>query len=204
MGFQGIFIGMSFLFTGLPVVLVLGLLVVLALHRDEDTDGSRAPAIYGALVAFVGFFALLVATPVAASALVNLSRDTYDGGHDAETAMFVVGVIIALVGLGILVLHRGLFERLQRVTGAGARVRRSYALVMCFVTVLVGASAAIVSLYQLAAMVASDTFGTTSGDAARAFVPAIALLVAAIAIGRLHWQEAGIDAVAPVSATDAA
>jgi hypothetical protein len=194
MGFQGIFIGMSFLFTGLPVVLVLGLVVVLALHRDEDTEGNRAPAIYAALVAFIGFFALLVAAPVAASALVNLSRDTYDGGHDAETAMFVLGIIIALVGLGILVLHRGLFARLRHATGAGGRVRRSYALVMCFVTVLVGASAAMLALYQVAAMVASDTFGTTSGDAARAFVPAIALLVAAVGIGRLHWEEAGISA----------
>jgi hypothetical protein len=194
MGFQGIFIGMSFLFTGLPVVLVLGLVVVLALHRDEDTDGNRAPAIYAALVAFVGFFALLVAAPVAASALINLSRETYGGGHDAETAMFVLGIIIALVGFGILVLHRGLFERMRVATGAGGRVRRSYALVMCFVTVLVGAAAAMLALYQVAAMVASDTFGTTSGDAARAFVPAVALLVAAMAIGRLHWEEAGVSA----------
>jgi hypothetical protein len=194
MGFEGIFIGMSFLFMGLPVVLVLGLVVVLALHRDEDTEGNRAPAIYAALVAFVGFFALIVAAPIGASALVNLSRETYGGGHDAETAMFVVGIIVALVGLGILVLHRSLFERLRHATGAGGRVRRSYALVMCFVTVLVGASAAMVALYQVAAMVASDTFGTTSGDAARAFVPAVALLVASMAVGRLHWEEAGITA----------
>jgi hypothetical protein len=45
-------------------------------------------------------------------------------------------------------------------------------------------------------MVASDTFGTTSGDAARSFVPAMALLVAAIAVGRWHWEEAGVNAVA--------
>ena len=193
---EGFFFGISFIISGVPIVLVLALLVILALHRDEDVDGNRSLAIYGALVAFVGFFALVLAAPVVAAALVNFSRETYGEGHNAEATMLVTGIIIGVIGAGVLLLHRGLFERLRLATGAAARVRRAYSLVMCFVTVVVGAIAGAMALYQVAAMVASDTFDTTSGDAARSFVPAMALLVAAVAVGRWHWDEAEINAAA--------
>jgi hypothetical protein len=196
MGFEGIFFGFSFLFSALPIFLVLAFVVVLALHRDEDTEGNRALAIYGALVAFLGFLALLLAAPIATAALVNFSRETYGGRHDAEATMLITGIIIGVIGAGVLLLHQPLFERLRLATGAAARVRRAYGLVMCLVSVVVGATAGAMALYRAAAMVASDTFGTTSGDAARSFVPSLALLVAAIAIGRWHWDEAEINAAA--------
>jgi hypothetical protein len=195
MGFE-IFYGFSFVFTFLPIVLVFGLVVVMALHRDDDASGNRSMALYAALVASVGFFLLLIAAPVIGGALVNFSRETYGGRHQAEASQLAIGVILALVGAGILLLHRPLYARMRIAGGAAARVRRAYALVMCFVVILVGAVAASLALYEGLRVVASDTFGSDRGDAARSFVPAIALLIAAVGIGRWHWDEAEINATA--------
>src|SRR5436305_5217810 len=101
----GLLLGAGSLVLLFPVLLVLGLLVVVALQRDDDVDGNRAPAIYGAIVAFVSFLGLLYAVGLAAAAIVDFSKDTYGDGHDAQASQLVIAVIVGLIAAGVLVLH---------------------------------------------------------------------------------------------------
>ena len=70
-----------FLFGGatiglLPIVVLLGVVVVLALRQDDDVDEQRGPAIYASVVAFVALLTLLVAVTGVVSALVAFTEDT--------------------------------------------------------------------------------------------------------------------------------
>src|SRR5436305_6865841 len=102
----------------LPLVGIVGLLVVLAIQRDDDPDLNRAPAIYAALVAFIALLALLIAVTAAASAIVDLSKDTYGEGHHAEASALVAAAIAAAIAIGVLVLHAEAFTRLRGAGGA--------------------------------------------------------------------------------------
>src|SRR5437763_8620959 len=118
----------------LPLIGIVGLLVVLAIQRDDDPDLNRAPAIYAALVAFIALLALLLAVTGAASAIVDFSKDTYGEGHHGEASALVAAAITAVIAIGVLVLHADAFNRLRNAGGAATRIRRAYALVMCLVT----------------------------------------------------------------------
>lgn len=75
----GLGFGLMLLF---PIVLLLALLVILALRHDDDVEGTRAPAIYGAVVAFLAVFTLLFAATAFVSSLLELTKDA---GSPLET-----------------------------------------------------------------------------------------------------------------------
>lgn len=90
---------MSFLFAGgialalaLPVILVLGILVILALRHDDDPDANRAPAIYASAIAFLAIVAVLFAATGVVSELVETtSAQTHAGassGYERRTATY--------------------------------------------------------------------------------------------------------------------
>jgi hypothetical protein len=57
----------------LPVVLVLGILVILALRHDDDPDGNRAPAMYASVIAFLALLAMLFAATGVVSELLDIT-----------------------------------------------------------------------------------------------------------------------------------
>lgn len=61
--------GFSFV---LPVILVFGLVIVLALRNDGDTEGRRPYAIYLAMASYVALFTLLFASFFAVNAVVEV------------------------------------------------------------------------------------------------------------------------------------
>jgi hypothetical protein len=79
---------MPFLFAGgfavvliLPVVLVLGILVILALRHDDDPDANRAPAIYGSIIAYIALLAVLFAAGAFAHEIIETtSGHTHSNG----------------------------------------------------------------------------------------------------------------------------
>jgi hypothetical protein len=176
-----------FLFGGLglvvtmlfPVVLLLAFLVILALRHDDDVDGSRAPAIYGAVVAFIALLTILVSVTGVASSLAQLTASD-DGGRSPSPMMerraameeydefddlemyedetdnddaaisSAIGFLIAgLAAAGLLAAHRSLFERRQGATGAALRVHRAYALAFCLVVALIAMAAGGGTLYTV-------------------------------------------------------
>ena len=73
--FGGLAFAVSLVF---PLLVLLGLLIILAMRRDDDADGTRGPAIYASIVAVVAVFTLLFAVTGLVSSLLDLTRD--DGG----------------------------------------------------------------------------------------------------------------------------
>jgi hypothetical protein len=73
----------------LPVILILGILVILALRHDDDPDANRAPAIYGAVIAFLAILTILFAsTGVVGALLETSSGHTHgDGGSYSRVEM---------------------------------------------------------------------------------------------------------------------
>lgn len=227
-----------FLFGGLlsgtillvPVILVLALLVILALRHDDDADASRAPAIYGALIAFVGLLTLLFAATGVTSSIASLTADqtrgaigvtsddsfTVGGGgsvqgrfgermqddDDDAAITSAVGFLIAgAAALGLLAVHRPLFARRRDVTGAGQRVHRAYLLVLCLVTAVVATVAAGAGAYALYRAVFPDTAGSSNrADDLRTLVTLIVLFVGAGGLWRWHWRQLDLGGPAEVSA----
>jgi hypothetical protein len=191
--FGGLF---SVLFLLVPIILVLGLVVILALRHDDDVDAARAPAIYGSVVAYLGLLTVLFAATGAAAAVADYSRDSYDGNEGATTGL-VVAVIAAIVGLAVLGVHRTLFARRFAVSGAAKRVHRAYVLVLCLTVVLVGAAAGGITLYQLYGVLFPDTADMARGDALRGLAPAVVLLAGCGILWRWHWEELDLGPALP-------
>jgi hypothetical protein len=169
--------------------------VILALRHDDDADGGRAPAIYGSVVAYLGLLTVLLAAAGAASAVADLSRDDYGGGHDGAANGLAMSLIAAVVGLGILWVHRMLFESRHTATGAARRVFRAYLLVLCLTVVVIGAISGAIALYSLYAFVApgvTDVGGR--GEALRTFGPAAVLLAGCGLLWMWHWRELRVSA----------
>jgi hypothetical protein len=87
---------MAFFFAGglvlvlaLPVILILGILVILALRHDDDRDGNRAPAIYGSVIAYLALLTILFAGTGAVHALIDTSsgHTHADGGSYSSVQM---------------------------------------------------------------------------------------------------------------------
>jgi hypothetical protein len=85
-------IDMEFFFAGgvavvlaLPVILILGILVILALRHDDDPDANRAPAIYGSVLAYLALLTILFAGTGAVHALL----ETTSGHTHSESSSLV-------------------------------------------------------------------------------------------------------------------
>jgi uncharacterized membrane protein YeiB len=216
-----------FLFGGLglvvtmlfPVVLLLALLVILALRHDDDVDSNRAPAIYGAVVAFVALLTLLVAATGVASSLVQLTASDDGGGsrdrmmemerpdgmegfddyemyedesnNDDAAISSTIGFLIAgLAAVGLLAVHRSLFERRREATGAARRVLRAYALAFCLVVALIAMAAGGATLFTVWRAAAPGVAGSENrADELRTLVPMIVLFVGAALLWKRHWAE---------------
>jgi hypothetical protein len=74
------------LLLSLPVVLLIGLLTILLLRREDDTDGNRAPAIYGSVVAVIGVLTLLFAATGVASSLISITSGHTHGAIGTTSA----------------------------------------------------------------------------------------------------------------------
>jgi hypothetical protein len=75
---EGLFLlgGLGFAFALMfPLVLLVALLVILAIRHDNDAEGTRAPAVYGAVVAFLALFTLLFAATAMVTSLLDLTKD---------------------------------------------------------------------------------------------------------------------------------
>ena len=68
----------------LPVILILGILVILALRHDDDPDGNRAPAIYGSVIAFLAILTILFAATGIVSELVATTSGSTHGTSGAR------------------------------------------------------------------------------------------------------------------------
>lgn len=77
---------LSGVFLLVPVILVLALLVILALRHDDDVDGSRAPAIYGALIAFIALLTILFAATGIATSLASVTSDDTRGAIGSSSS----------------------------------------------------------------------------------------------------------------------
>lgn len=119
-----------------------------------------------------------------------------DDGRDADDKAIdaaVASVIALLVSGAILLFH---VPRLNRVgaahlIGTGAwRVRRSYRLVACLVSVLLVLVTATLGLYGIWQIAAPGISGAGDrGDAAEGLVPILVLLAGAAVIFRLHFDD---------------
>jgi hypothetical protein len=204
--FGGLSLAVTLLF---PVVLLLAFLVILALRHDDDVDGNRAPAIYGAVVAFIALLTLLFAATGVAASLAELTasdgggssgaqfesggfEDFDDSGSDDDAAISsaVAFFIAGLAAAGLLAVHRSLFERRRSATGAARRVHRAYALAFCLVTALIAMAAGGAGLYSLWRAVAPGVSGSDNrSDELRTLVPLIVLFVGAALLWMRHWAE---------------
>ena len=78
--------GLVVIALALPVILILGILVILALRHDDDADAQRAPAIYGSVIAYLAILTVLFAgTGVVHSLLDTTSGHTHAGDRGYET-----------------------------------------------------------------------------------------------------------------------
>ncbi|MBW8825864.1 MAG: hypothetical protein JF603_05890 [Acidobacteria bacterium] len=200
-----------------PVLGVIGLLVVLAIRRDGDEDGSRAPALYAALVAFFACFTLLIGATVGVSALANLQKDDRgtasffddssftDGGsqssNDREISTAIAAGLVCVAAAAVLVLHRSLIRwaaDLDRLR-AGGRIFRAYALITCLVAVVLLVVALTSSLYDVFRSLAPGVTGSAErGDGLRELAGSVTLGIGAFIIYRWHAAAAGLPALAPV------
>lgn len=70
--------GFSFV---LPIILVFGLIIVLALRNDGDVEGRRPYAIYLAMTSYVALFTLLFASFIAVNAVVEVVTNEESGSR---------------------------------------------------------------------------------------------------------------------------
>lgn len=223
--------GGLFLFGGLasmlvlffPVILILALLVILALRHDDDTDGNRAPAIYGSIIAFVALLTLLFAATGLVSSLVSLTADDSSGAismssgdgyagefeegefeefeefaeednNDAAISSSVGFLIAGVAALGLLFAHRALFDRRRSATGAARRVHHAYLLVLCLVTALIAMVAGGMAIFAVYRAIFPDTAGAENrADELRTLVTLVVLFVGAAGLWRMHWAELDLD-----------
>src|SRR5688500_9670809 len=102
---SGVFSSLSLV---VPLLVVLGLLVILALRHEDDADGNRAPAIYGSMVWLVGLVTILVAVAGVATSLLSLAdAESYE--QDGAVSSGVLFLIVGLAAAGLLFAHRQLF-----------------------------------------------------------------------------------------------
>jgi hypothetical protein len=219
----------SIAFLVLPLVLVLALLVILALRHDDDADGGRAPAIYGALIAFIGFLTLLFAATGLTASMVSLtsddtavgrsSDDFYSEGSfddepsgtltvgrferdddDAAVTSAMRNPIAGVAALGLLRVHRSLFDRRTDAVGAARRVHRAYLLVLCFTVAVVGTAAAGAGAYALFRALFPGTADVDNrADEVRTLVTLAVLFLGSAALWREHWKELDLGAPPEVS-----
>ena len=223
--FGGLVFAVSLAF---PLLVLLGLLVILAMRRDDDADGTRGPAIYASIVAVVAVFTLLFAVTGLASSLLDLTKDEGGGfggvgsgrefegeldfgdgfgsdfGSDPDDAAArgaVLALIVGAVAAGVLQLHRPLLERVRAGTGAAARVWRAYGLTVALLSLLIGIGAVAGLAYSLFGVLAPGVFEAGSrADAARTGAVFLVLAGGAGALFRWHADEAGILPKAPPAA----
>lgn len=199
----------------LPVVLVLGILVILALRHDDDPDGNRAPAMYASLIAFLALLTILFAATGFVGELMETTsghthasesfggfRDDFsdddDGAAVTQAMAFFIAGVAALV---LLRIHRRLFARRFTVTGAAARVHRAYLLVMCFVVAVIGIAAAGMALFELYQVIFKDAANLENrADELRELVPTAVLAIGAWSIWTWHWRELDLDGAASAKA----
>lgn len=173
----------------MPVSLILALLVILALRHDDDDDASRAPAIYAALVWFIGLFTSLIAAVGMAASLVAFSDEVDGGGHDGQASAAAAFFAVGVVTLVLLWVHRDALTRLRQGTGAARRVHRAYVLVVCLIAALVALVAGAVLIFQFYALAFPDTADTERGDAARTIVPVAVAALGACLLWMTHWDQ---------------
>jgi hypothetical protein len=201
----------------LPVVLLIGLLAILILRREDDPEGNRAPALYGAVVAFIGLLALLFAATGAVSSLADLTAGNSHGGlgsstsssfstsssggtsfggsrtvddDDAAISSAVASVIVAAVALGLLFAHRPLFARRATAAGSAHRVLRGYLLLMCLAAALIAMVAGGIGLYTLYGAIFPGTAGVGNrADELRSLVTIVILFVGAAGLWHWHWRQ---------------
>ena len=177
-----------------PVILVLALLVILALRHDDDTDGNRAPAIYGSVIAYVGVLTVLFSATGVVASLVELTKDSYDDDGTITTA--VIFLIAGVAALGLLYVHQGLFARRHAAGGAARRVHRAYVLVMCLTVAFTAMVSGAILLFQLYGVAFPDTAGTDRGDAFRVVVTMAVLFAGSAALWQRHWRELDLSGAA--------
>jgi hypothetical protein len=189
-----------------PALGVIGLLVVLVLRRDGDDDGTRAPAIYASLVAFTLCFTLLISAVAVVSALSHLGQgggggpfDFLDRNDDEAWRTAVQALIVGAAAAGLLFLHARLLrwaaslDRLQ----AGGRVFRAYALAMCLVAVILTLASLTSGAYDVFRMLAPGVTATAErGDGLRDLAGAVTLALGSLFLFRLHYDAAGLPALA--------
>lgn len=211
----------SLLFLLFPVILILALLVILALRHDDDTDGNRAPAIYGSVIAFVALLTLLFAATGLTASLASLTADDTSGAignsasdfavspdgnrfseesfasnddNDAAITSAVGFLVAGAAALGLLFAHRTLFDRRRTATGAARRVHRAYLLVLCLVVALIATVAGGMGIYTIYRAIFPDTAGADNrADELRMLVTLVVLFVGAAGLWRLHWAELDLD-----------
>jgi hypothetical protein len=202
----GVGVLLAILVLVVPALGVVGLLVVLALRRDGDDDGTRAPAIYVSVVAFITWFTILAAVVTLVSSLAHLGHHDaggffgeFEANDDEQWRTAVHALIVAAAAGAVLFLH----ARLLRWAGAldrlrsGGRVFRAYALVACMVAAVLLLTALASSAYDVFRIVAPGVSGTHErADGLRDLAPALALALGSFALFRLHSDAAGLPALA--------
>ena len=212
----GIFFVLSLV---VPLLVLLGLLIILAMRRDDDADGTRGPAIYASMVAVVSVFTLLFAVTGLVGSLLDLTKDddsSFDsfeseddfggdfqpdfgsdfGGRDPDdeaASNAVLSVIVGAVAAGVLALHRPLLERVRAGNGAAARVWRAYGLTVALLSLLIGIGAVAGLAYSIFGILAPGVSGAGSrGDAARTAAVLLVLAGGSAALFRWHANETGV------------
>lgn len=216
----------EFAYAILAPLTILGVIVlaILALsgRSEPDTRGERAYVLYLSLVSFIALFTIVFALANLSSTATHSLLDAadecldpyspecfgggnldsgFDSGSGGEVRMreAIDASAVALVAIGVLVLHRRRTRRLVDDPGfpgsAGARTFSAYLYAVSFTAIAIIIGAAAIALPALVRAIGPGltALGSTSAERDGAIADLVPALVAggvALAIYLTHWKAA--------------
>jgi hypothetical protein len=181
-------------------------IVIVANRAEPDRSGWRPWSVYFFGMSFISVFVTLFGTFAIVLGLVQLIG-THPGSGlgfpssiavhpigDAVTRVVVMSALITLAGAVLLAIHirRGLAlpEWRRGEHGPINRVAQSYVGAVCFVSLVIAASAFVSAGYQLFRVIAPGVFELSGPrvDAVRVLLASLYLMIASIFVAVMHAQ----------------
>src|SRR3984957_4632899 len=193
-------------FVGLSIVIGTLIIVIVANRAEPDRSGWRPWSVYFFGMSFVAVFVTLFGTFAIILGLVQLigthqvssfgfpSSPSVHPIGDAVTRVIVLSGLITLVAAALLATHirraLALPEWRRGEHGPINRVAQSYVGAVCFVSLVVAATAFVSAGYQLFRVIAPGVFELSGPrvGAVRVLLASLYLMIASVVVAILHAQ----------------